>query len=197
MYKTCSRDHNDAAVFIRTFKQRATYLIHNIDHTNLVRYIDVSCAELEGKLTIHLVQEYIDGAKSIRCLSEEGVLPNLASIAEWMIKVISYLEKMNPKITHGYINDGSIFLDKSGVYRVSDFNLIKYLMYLKGTIKSNEINDLKALGSFIKLKNKTVQHFSKDFIRMCCLDEKPTCRELLSHEFLSNDYVQWTLTQSI
>lgn len=189
LYKTCSRDHNDAALLIKAFKQRATFLIHNIDHTHLVRYIDVSCTEFEGKLTIHLVQEFIAGAKSIRCLSEEGVLPDLAPIAEYVIKVISYLEKMNPKITHGYINDGSIHLDKSGVYRVSDFNLIKYLMYLKGTIKINELNDFKALGSFIKRKNKTVQYFLKDFIQMCCLDEKPTCRELLSHAFLSNVHI--------
>lgn len=190
VYKDCSHEHGDKATLVKAFKERANFLIQNIDHSNLIRYIDVSCTESDGVLTIHLVQDYIRGAKSVRNLSEDGILPDLAPIAEWLLKVISYLEKMKPKICHGHINDGSIFVDSSGVYRVADFNLIPYLMYLKGTKHSFQTNDLKALGSFINDENETVQHFSKDFTEKCCSNGNEwSCQKLLAHEFLSNVHI--------
>lgn len=187
--QTCDCDHNGVAILMKEFKKRANYLIQNVDHTNLVHYIDVSCTVSDENLIIHLVQEFIADAKSIRCLSEEGILPNLASIAEWTLKVIFYLEKMNPKISHGYINDGSIFLDKSGVYRISDFHLIPYLMYLNDNIQINKIDDLTDLGSFICDENKGSQCSTFDFIRKCRSNEKPSCTELLNHAFLSNVHI--------
>lgn len=190
IYNYCDHGHGDLITLVKAFKERANYLIQNVDHSNLVRYIDVSCTESNEILTIHLVQDYIKQAKSVRNLQLDGVLPDLAPIAEWVLKVISYLEKMKPKIIHGYINDGSIFVNSSGAYRVADFNLIPYLMYLKGTQNYFETNDLKTLGSFIKRKNKTVRQSSKDFIEKCCSDENEwSCRELLSHSFLSNVHI--------
>lgn len=190
LYKHCSHKHGDLTTLVKAFKERANYLIQNIDHSNLVRYIDVNCTESNDVLTIHLVQDYIKNAKSVRNLAEDGILPNVAPIAEWMLKVISYLEKMKPKIHHGYINDGSIFIDSSGMYRVADFNLIPYLMYLKGTKLLFETNDLKALGSFINRRNRTIRRFSKDFIEKCCSDENEwSCQDLLSHTFLSNVHI--------
>lgn len=176
-------------MLIKSFKKRANYLIQNVDHTNLVRYIGVSCTESNGTLTIHLVQEYIEGAKSIRNLLEEATLPCLPPIAEWFLKVISYLHKMQPKIVHGYINDGSIFLDKMGSYHFADFCLVPYLMFLKGTMVMEEIDDLDALGLFIDRQFKLVDHFTKDFIQKCRSQNKPSCQELLSHEFLSNVHI--------
>lgn len=190
IYKFCTRKHGDIITLMKVFKERANYLIQNVDHSNLVRYIDVSLTESDGMLIVHLVQDYVKNAKSVRELSNDGILPSLAPIAEWLLKVISYLEKMKPKINHGYINDGSIFVDNSGVYRFADFNLIPYLMFLKGTEHLLvETNDLKALGSFINHENEIAQHFSQDFIEKCCSDESWSCQELLTHAFLSNVHI--------
>lgn len=190
IYSSCDHEHGDLITLTKAFKERANYLIQNVDHSNLVRYIDVSCIETNEILTIYLVQDYIKNAKSIRCLAEDGILPDLAPIAEWIIKVISYLEKMKPKMNHGYINDGSIFIDSSGAYRVADFHLVPYLMYLMGTQKCYEMNDSKALGEFLKRENKTVQHCCKDFIEKCCSDDREwSHQELLAHQFLSNVHI--------
>lgn len=188
--KCCDHEHGDIIALVKAFKERANYLIHNVDHSNLVRYLDVSCTESNEIITIHVVQDYVKGAKSVRNLSANGILPDLPPIAEWLIKVISYLEKMKPKIHHGYINDGSIFVDCSGIYRFGDYHLIPYLMYLKGQRHFCEIDDVKALGLFLDHKNKSFQHVSKDFIEKCCSNEtKWKCQELLAHEFLSNVHI--------
>lgn len=190
IYKCCNHKHGDILTLVKAFKERANYLIENVDHKNLIRYIDVSCTESNGTLTVYLVQEYIKNAKSVRRLSADGILPNLAPIAQWIIKVISYLKKMKPNIYHGYINDASIFVDYSGTYRFADYNLIPYLMYLKGTKIDFETNDLKALGSFLSCKTRTARSISTDFIEKCCSGEHiSTCQELLAHEFLSNVHI--------
>lgn len=190
IYNCCDHEHGDLITLVKAFKERANYLIQNVDHRNLVHYIDVSCTETNEVLTIHLVQDYIKNAKSVRCLAGDKVLPDLAPIAEWMLKVLSYLEKMKPQINHGFINDGSIFIDSSGAYRVADYHLIPYLMYLKGTRIVFQTNDLKALGSFMNRRNEIVQSCSKDFIGKCCSDESEwSCQELLAHQFLSNVHI--------
>lgn len=195
VYKSaCGCEHKNVSTLIAAFKKRATYLIQNVDHTNLVRYVDVNCIEANRVLTVHLVQEYIENAKSVSSLWMDGVLPSLAPIAEWLLKVISYLEKMNPKITHGYIKDGSIFLDKCGAYRVADFNLIPYLIYLKDNHEIGQIDDLQALGTYIGHKNETVQFCSQDFIEKCCSANRPSCQSLLSHAFLSNVHIGDAIT---
>lgn len=189
IYKFCTRKHDDINTLIKAFRERANYLIQNVDHRNLIRYIDVSCTESNGMLTIHLLQDYIECAKSVRELSNNGILPDLPPIAEWLLKVIAYLERMNPKIDHGFINDGSIFVDNLGVYRFADFNLVPYLMFLKDTKRFSGTSDLKALGSFIHHENITVQQCSEDFIAKCYSDEKCCFQELLAHAFLSNVHI--------
>lgn len=178
--------HDD---IVDAFKKRAHFVIENVKHTNLVRYLDVNCEISNDTLLVDLVQEHIDG-DSVRLLCEQGILPDLAPIVERLLKAISYLHAIDPKITHGYIIDGSIFLSKSTVYRIADFHLIPYLMYLKGTRSSPPSNDLHALGSLVELKNRTIQHFTRDFIKKCrSNEEQPTFCDLLQHEFLSNAHI--------
>lgn len=95
---------------------------------------------------------------------------------------------MDLEITHGFMNDGSIFIDKFGKFRIADYNLIIYLILLKGTINNGQIDDLKVLGSFINVKKKILHHFARDFIKKC-RSEKPSCCELLAHAFFSNVHV--------
>lgn len=179
----CQHDED----IIEVFKIRAKYIIENVKHTNLVRYLDVNCQILDDILIVNLVQEYVEGV-SVRDLYEQGILPSLAPIAERLLKTISYLHIMDPKITNGYINDGSIFLCKSAVYRVADYHLVPYLMYLKGTHLICATTDYHAMGSLIASKNRIVQYFANDFIEKCC-STRSTCWDLLSHEYLSNAHI--------
>lgn len=154
-----------------------------------MRYLDVNCEISDGKWHIDLVQEYVDG-DSVRLLCEKGILPDLAPITERLLKAISYLHAINPKITHDYIKDGSIFLTKSTVYRIADFHLIPYLMHLKNTRSTPAPNDLHALGSLVEFGNETIQHYTKDFIKKCRSNEgHSNFADLLSHEFLSNAHI--------
>lgn len=142
---------------------------------------------MDGNLIVYLVQEYIEGA-SVKDLYEQGVLPTLAPIAEMLLKAISYLHSMDPKIMHGYISDASIFLGKSAVYRVADYHLVPYLMYLQGTHPISTKTDFEALGSLIASKNKIVQYYANDFVEQC-RSSNSTCWDLLSHAFLSNAHI--------
>lgn len=190
IYNDCSREHGDITALVKAFKDRANFLIQNIDHSNLVRYLDVDCTESDKILTVHLVQDYVKNAMSVSRLSNDGVLADLAPIAQWTLKVIAYLNKMKPKIYHGYVTTGSIFIQSSGAYRVSDFNLIPYLMYLKGTKNVFITDDVHAVGLFIKRRFRTVRQCSKEFIEKCCSDGgKRSFAELLSHQFLSNVHI--------
>ncbi|XP_031628259.1 eIF-2-alpha kinase GCN2-like [Contarinia nasturtii] len=176
----CS-NHGDNVV--EAFQARAKFIIENVKHSNLVRYLDVNCEILDGYLTVNLVQEYIEGV-SVKCMSDQGILPSLSPIAEWLLKAISYLHSMNPSITHGYINDGSIFLGKSARYHVGDYHLIPYLMYLKGTLSSVQtVTDIRALGSLVATKHEIVDSFARDFIKMCQCEQS---KDLLKHAYLSN-----------
>lgn len=184
----CCHDDDDDDV-VGAFKSRAKFVIDNAKHTNLVRYLDVDCKILNGILYVDLVQEYIEGV-SVRTLSEQGILPSLAPIAERVLKATSYLHAMEPKITHGYIRDGSIFLSKSAIYRIADFHLIPYLMHLKGTHSLQPSSDVNDLGSLVASKNKIIQHFTNDFIKKCnSKDDQPIFGKLLTHEFLSNAHI--------
>lgn len=175
------RDHTDDIV--ETFKTRAKFIIENVKHTNLVRYVDVNCEISDENLVVNLVQEYIEGV-SVKSMSEQGILPSLAPIAEWLLKAVSYLHSINPKINHGYINNGSIFLGKSAVYRVADYHLIPYLMYLKGTHTFvHAMADAHALGNLVDTNHKIVNRCARDFIKKC--QSEPLC-DLLKHTFLSN-----------
>lgn len=180
----CSEHDDD---LLEAFEARAKYIVENVKHSNLVRYLDVNCVIMDESLIVHLVQEYIEGA-SVKDLYGQDVLPTLAPIAEMLLKSISYLHSMDPKIVHGYISDASIFLGKSAVYRVADYHLVPYLMYLQDKHSMNTTTDFEALGTLIASKNRIVQFFANDFVEQC-RSSQSTCWDLLSHVFLSNAHI--------
>lgn len=138
---------------------------------------------------MYLVQEYINGI-SIKQLCSEGKNPSLNVIAKETLNAITYLHEMNPVVTHNYLNDGSIFLDKSGVCRIADYDLVPYLMYLKGTHKMHEVNDLQALGHLIKSLEELITESKNDFIEQCCSGRVLSHAKLSQHSFLSNGWVK-------
>lgn len=148
---------NDATahLIVKEFEQRAESLIAKANHPNLVRYLGVSCGIRYDEFTVCLMQEYIEG-ESIKSLCEKNKLSSVASIAKEVMEALQFLHKMNPEVTHDYLKNESIFLDKFGVIRVADFDLIPYLMYLNGNHNIHEVNDFEAMGLLIQSLSDTI-----------------------------------------
>lgn len=181
-----SKCNHNAEEIAAEFSKRAQFLINNVNNVNLVPYLKVECNLLNGDLIVSLVQESIEGA-SIKKLFEQGVVPSLPLMAESVLKAISYLHSMDPKIKHSRIDECSVVLDKSGVYRMTDFHLIPYLMYLKGArLHPADADDLSAFGFLMEYGNIKTQRLIKDFISKCCSEKEQSCWDLLSHEYLTN-----------
>lgn len=183
--------HDDAFYFILLeLAERAKYLINNVHHKNLVRYIglnfDMELVESTPKLRIHIGQEFIEG-ESIRSICENGRLIHAPSIGQEVLDSIIYFHNKSTAITHGYLNDKSIFLDKSGVCRVSDYDLIPYLMYLKGVHKPYQESDMNALGNLVEQLKGVMNKSSDDFVNQCRSGQVIHYSDLRKHRFLSNN----------
>lgn len=172
---------------IDAFEERAKYVIENVRHVNLVHYIAVDTEHSCRKLTVNLVQEYIEGI-SLEELRNQRKYFSIRSMAEETLKAISSLHEMDPVLTHGYLNTKSVFLDGSAVCRVADYDLIPYLMYLKGTHKIHEMSDLNAFGLLIKSQNDLLTQCMDDFVKQCCSGHVLSYSKLFEHSFLSNDW---------
>lgn len=173
---------------LEEFIGRAKLLIDNVNHFNLINYLNFNIIEEDGKIVIYVVQEYIQG-KSIKSLRDEGKLPNVAAVAKAIVKVISQLQNLDPEVTHGYLNDKSIFLDNSAVCRVADFDLIPYLMYLKGTLdRIHEVSDLEAFSLLISEYHELMSKSTLDFINKCRSGKVLSYSNLLQDPFLSNEW---------
>lgn len=178
-------NHNAEEITLE-FSKRAKFLIEKVNNVNLVPYLKVECNVLNGHFIVNLVQKIIEGA-SIKKLFEQGVVPSLPLMAESVLKAISYLHSMDPKVQHSRIDEYSIVLDKSGVYRATDYHLIPYLIYLKGVnLHPADADDLNALGFLMEYGNIKTQRLMKDFISKCCSEKEQSYWDLLSHEYLTN-----------
>lgn len=180
-------DGDATQIVLEEFRQRADYLISHAKHIHLIPYIDINFSMVNETLIIHLVQEYVEG-ESIRDLVNQGKMSNVSSIAKNILQIMTFFRDMDNPIQHGYLNEKSIFLDKSADCRISDFDLIPYLMYLKGNHTMHQISDLKALGLLIKAQNELIMQSTNDFIRKCCSNKVLSFNDLLGHSFLSNDW---------
>ncbi|XP_055308190.1 eIF-2-alpha kinase GCN2-like [Sitodiplosis mosellana] len=181
----CKLNH-DAEEIMEEFQRRVKFLIEKVHHVNLMPYTNVDCNVSDGYFNVNLVQECVEGV-SIKKLFEQGVVPSLPQMAESVLKAISHLHSMDPKLKHSRIDECSVFLDKSGVYRAADFHLIPYLMYLKGAgLHPAAADDLNALGFLMEYGNIKTQRLMKDFIYKCCSEKEQSCWDLLSHEYLTN-----------
>lgn len=167
---------------ITSIERDVMYFSQQIQHKNLVNYEAVSCLRRKEGVVIWLVQDFVLGT-SVNSISNSmgWSYSGVSIIAKGILDSLIYLH--NKGISHSNIDDCSIFMDNSGMCRVSDFALIPYLSYLLGTPKSKQ-GDLPALGSLIEsliLPNSDMM----DFIELCKSERTLTASELLEHPFLS------------
>lgn len=180
-----TRSHYRSCLAVRDIIDRAKYLIKNVKHKNLVRYVGLNVYYCRYPiLKIQIAQEFIDG-ESIRSIRENGKKINVSAIGEEVLESIIYMQNKPTEVTHGYLNDKSIFRDKNGRYRVADYGIFKYLMYLKGTDRLNNVSDVNALGNLIAYLGDTSLESTSDFINQCQSGRLFQYSDLFNHKFLS------------
>lgn len=178
-------------VVLKDLIERARYLINNVKHRNLVQYLALNIyAYVEDddhpiRYKIKVAQEFIEG-ESIQSICEKGQSVNVSAIGKEIMESITYFQNKSTEITHGYLNEKSIFLDKNGVCRVADYDLIPYLMYLNGMYSMHIGSDLKALGNVIARLRDITFKSTNDFIDQCHSGRVIFYSDLLKHPFLSN-----------
>lgn len=167
---------------ITSIEREVMYFSQQIQHKNLINYEAVSCLRRKEGVVIWLVQDFVLGTSVNSVSNSMGwSYSGVSIIAKGVLDSLIYLH--NKGISHSNIDDCSVFMDNSGMCRVSDYSLIPYLSYLQGIAK-NKQGDLPALGSMIEsliLPNSDTM----DFIELCKSERTLTASELLEHPFLS------------
>lgn len=82
-------------------------------------------------------------------------------IAKGVLEALNYLH--NNGVSHGNVNDSTVFLDKLGMIRVSDYSVVSYLQELASNERSLS-NDLPALGSLVESLIMSSSTEMKDFV---------------------------------
>lgn len=174
-------------IILREIFEKTKYLIRNVRHKNLVQYLALNVYLYESTVLIEVAQEFIEG-ESIRSICENGQSVNVAAIGKEVLDTMIYMQNKPTEVTHGYLNDKSIFLDKSGAYRISDYDLVPYLMYLKGIDILHKQSDVDALGTMIARLRDMMMKSTDDFIDECHSGRVIQYTDLLKHPFLSNNW---------
>lgn len=184
------RKLNEWTSIYEEFINRANDLIENVKNDNLVHYIGIKFTiDNEDKLVIYLVQEYVNGTSIYTLCKNGGNVPNVTSVTKAILNGISHLHDFTPEVTHGYLNNKSIFLDETHTCRIADYDLIPYLMYLKGTNNHlHKVCDLVALASVVNGLYDLYFKSKDDFIEQCHSGKVLSYRKLLSHPFVSNKW---------
>lgn len=191
----CEGHRNTIKAILKEFHTRANFLIKRIEHKNLVRYVACRGALDDHFLRIYLAQEFVEG-ESIRSICENGQLLNISAVGKEVLESIIYLQNKSNGITHGYMSDKTVFLDNSGVCRVTHYNLIPYLMYLNGVYDIHKESDMNALGKLIDQLSGILLKSSHDFVTKCCSGRIVNNSGLLKHPFISNVYHNEKSTKS-
>lgn len=179
--------HLDIDKITKELIERANFTINKHLHKNLVPYINIFTEKLQEKLIVYLAQEFVDGS-SIKKLREDGKRHHVEIIAREVLLAIESLNTIDERITHDCLTTGSIFVDKTDEFRVSNFHLVPYLMYLNNKyVPLNQYSDYDALGSVIKTENEANYELAKDFIMQCRSKNVVFVDNLLKHPFISNE----------
>lgn len=155
--------------------------LSKLRHKHLIGYECVLCEKKKDHLQILLVQEFLLG---ISIFSISGGLgwcsEGVSMVAKGVLKALIFLH--NNGVSHGNILDSTVFMDNSGVIRVTDFCLIPYLQEL---IKGDQASaDLPSLGTLIETLMPTPHLEMRDFINQCKSERTLSGSDLLDHRFL-------------
>lgn len=111
---------------IGSIEQELNHL-QRLQHPNLVRYYNLKNIQVDDKIIIYIVQEFVVGTTCSFLLTENfPVNPEiLRHIATGVLSALEFLHNNN--IVHKDLRDTSIHIDRQGFVKVSDYSLNKRL----------------------------------------------------------------------
>lgn len=173
---------------IITCIERELSQLSQIKHKNLVSYEAVVCLRRKESVIVYLVQDFVLGT-SVNSISNSlgWSYSGVGIIAKGILDGLIYLH--NKGISHSNIDGFSVFLDNSGICRVTDFWLVSYLSYLMGASNNGKQigGDLPALGHLVESLVQLPSSDMFDFIEQCKSERTLTASDLLEHPFLSSE----------
>ncbi|GFS95379.1 eIF-2-alpha kinase GCN2 [Nephila pilipes] len=185
-----------------------------IESKHLVHYLGINCIFKKEKITIYILQEFIAGSTlSYMCETLHLTMPQIQHYTREILEALKCLH--DNSIVHKNLRASSLFVDRNGIIRMTDYSLDKRLYDLYRSLANvEEINiypptigkggkkgDIYRLGvlliSFIDPSAKgahvtvpeDLNPTFKDFLQKCLLhdeQERWSAEQLLSHPFLAH-----------
>ncbi|GFX96444.1 eIF-2-alpha kinase GCN2 [Trichonephila clavipes] len=187
--------------------------LRQINFKHLAHYLGMNCVFKKDKITIYILQEFIAGS-TLSHLCDTLHLTML-QIQHYTREILESLKCLHDNsIVHKNLRASSLFVDKNGLIRMTDYSLDKRLYDLYRSVADvEEINiypptigkggkkgDIYRLGvlllSFVNPSGKTavvtipedLNPTFKDFLQKCLLHdehERWSAEQLLAHPFLA------------
>lgn len=115
--------HGDLATRQKALEhvKREAELLGNLDHPQIVSYIDFFIDDLRA----YLVLEHIDGKSLRHIVQERGKLPvsETIDLAVQMCSILEYLHAQTPPVVHRDFTPENLILTQSGMIKLIDFNV--------------------------------------------------------------------------
>lgn len=156
-----------------------------LKHDNIINFRNIKISKDSDFLVVLLARDVINGV-SIRTFSKMTNWPIriLRQLTEALLEALSYLQRNG--ISCGNINDSSIYLDNSGMWKLADFSITPYLNHLvkRGKtlyIRPHPKSDLNEIADLIEALGVTSSQVT-DFIDKCRIASNFS--ELMEHQLL-------------
>ncbi|XP_013102234.2 eIF-2-alpha kinase GCN2 [Stomoxys calcitrans] len=178
----CSGSHRVDDIMASIEKQVST--LSQLHHKNLIQYECVLCIKRKEGLLVYLVQDFVFGTSVFSISSALGwSMDGVKSVAKGVLEALVFLH--NKGVSHSHLLDTTVFMDNSGMIRITDFSIVTNLLELiGGSGQRSTQGDLPALGTLVDSLMSTHTLEMRDFVEKCNSDRTLSASELLEHPFL-------------
>lgn len=161
--------------------------LSKLRHNHLIGYECVLCSKKKDELQVFLVQEFLLGISIFSISGGLGWSTECASmVAKGVLKALIFLH--NNGVSHGNLLDSTVFMESSGIIKVTDFSIVPYLQELISGEQATA--DLPSLGTLIESLIPTPHLDMRDFINRCKSERTLSGSDLLDHPFLYSTLVE-------
>ncbi|XP_032674850.1 eIF-2-alpha kinase GCN2 isoform X2 [Odontomachus brunneus] len=206
-------DIHHAMKQIASLEQELNHL-YKLHHPNLVHYLNMKYSQNNNNLVIYILQEFVVGTSCSFFLMENIPVDTdmLRHLATGVLEALQYLHENN--VVHKDLRDTSVYIDRTGVVRLSDYSLDKRLsdMYHLNSLAKTEHDfptiqgrrgkkaDIYRYGILLLslLKGTIIsgdeidltvipQLYLRDFISKCLIDDERmrwSAEQLQQHSFI-------------
>ncbi|EFN69222.1 Eukaryotic translation initiation factor 2-alpha kinase 4 [Camponotus floridanus] len=132
-------DIHHAMKQIASLEQELNHL-YKLHHPNLVHYLNMKYIQNNNSIVIYILQEFVVGTTcSVFLMANVPIdIDTLRYLASGVLDALRYLHENN--VVHKDLRDTSVYIDRMGVVRLSDYSLDKRLsdMYHSNSLAKTE-----------------------------------------------------------